>query len=613
VPREGCVGLSAAMIKQEKILEVRDRASIVEVISDYVTLKKAGRNYMGLCPFHAEKTPSFTVSEEKEIFHCFGCGAGGSIFNFLMQYEQLSFPEAVERVAQRYGITVERSARSDGAGAADSREPLYRVNECAATNYHQILFHHPAGRKALEYLKSRGVEVATAKRFLVVYAPANGSGLLNLVRKEKLSTEDALRLGLVGQRDGKGFYEKFCGRLMFPIMNAGGKVIAFGGRVLGQGLPKYLNSSDSPLFNKGSTLYGVYQAKEGIRKADRVIVVEGYLDVIALQQYGVNYPVATLGTALTVNHVRTLARYTKNIIALFDGDEAGWKAAARSFEIFIEAGLLGRAAFLAAGDDPDTFVRSRGREAVEKLIEGAVPLADYYFSWLERRYGHELEGKSRTAAEISRLLVRMQNAFEVDLLVRRAVDRLGIREELLRRPFRVANRNPSSKEPSGGELSTAVRASRGDMAERSLIGLMLRFPSIVNDVVKQDGVRDWIGVKWRGVVDVILAEWHEHGKIDVLRVAQRLDPGAAAEIAALTLEGEQISEAESDKVAHDCLFHLCRKYLRGIERNLRLAIRAAEEQNDEKAKRERILEWQDVVRKERQLELRKFQAKATIR
>jgi DNA primase len=601
------------MIKQEKIVEVRDRASIVEVISDYVTLKKAGRNYMGLCPFHAEKTPSFTVSEEKEIFHCFGCGAGGSVFNFLMQHEQLSFPEAVERVAQRYGITVERSARSGRAGAADSREPLYHVNECAAANYHQILFHHPVGEKAREYLKSRGVEEAQARRFLLGYAPPNGSGLLDLVQKEKLSTENALRLGLVGQRDGQRYYEKFSGRLMFPIINAGGKVIAFGGRVLGQGLPKYLNSSDSPLFNKGSTLYGVYQAKEGIRKADRVIVVEGYLDVIALQQYGVNYPVATLGTALTVSHVRALARYTKNIIALFDGDEAGRKAAARSFEIFIEAGLLGRAAFLPAGDDPDSFVRSRGRDAVEKLIEGAVPLADYYFSYLERRYGNELEGKSRIAGEISRLLLRMQNAFEVDLLVRRAVDRLGIREELLRNPLRVSNPKRSSKGLADGGTPTAVHTSRGDMAERSLIGLMLRFPAIANDVLKQDGVRDWVGVKWRGVVDVILAEWQEHGEIDVLRVAQKVGPAATAEIAALTLEGEQIPEAESDKVAHDCLFHLCRKYLRGVERNLRLAIRAAEEQKDEKAKRERILEWQDIVRKERQLELRKFQAKATIR
>jgi DNA primase len=600
------------MIKQEKIIEIRDRASIVEVVSDYVTLKKAGRNYMGLCPFHTEKTPSFTVSAEKEIFHCFGCGAGGSVFHFLMQYEQLSFPEAVERVAKRYAITVERSDRSGVIAAENTREPLYRVNECAAANYHKILY-HALGRKALDYLKSRGIEEATARRFVLGYAPPNGSGLLNLIQKEKMSLKAALQLGLIGQRDGQRFYEKFFGRLMFPIINAGGKIIGFGGRVLGQGLPKYLNSADSPLFNKGSTLYGVYQAKEGIRKADRVVVVEGYLDVMALHQYGVLDSVATLGTALTVNHVRILARYTKNIIALFDGDEAGRKAAARSFEIFIEAGLWGRAAFLPAGDDPDTFVRSRGRDAVEELIDRAVPLADYYFSWLERRYGKGLEGQSQIVGEISRLLVKMQNAFEIDLLVRRAVDTLGIREELLRRPLRVSDPKASSRAMIGDALSTAVGTSRDDMAERSLISLMLRFPSIANDVLKEEGVRDWLEPKWRGVIDVILAEWQEHGGVDVFRVTQKLAPEETAEITALTLEGERIAEAESDRMAHDCLSHLRRKHLRGVEKHLRLAIRAAEEQNDEKAKRERILEWQDVVRKERQLERQKLQAKTPIR
>ena len=250
------------MIKQEKITEIRDRASIVEVISDYVTLKKAGRNYQGLCPFHGEKTPSFTVSEEKGIFHCFGCQAGGSVFHFLMKYDQLSFPEAVERVAKRYGI---RIALSDGArepGESGERESLYRINERAAANYHQILLSQPAGRKALDYLKSRKVNEEIAQRFMVGYAPQTGSGLLDLLRREKLSVKDAMRLGLIGQQSGQQFHEKFFARLMFPIINAGGKIVGFGGRVLDQGLPKYINSIETPVFRKGSTLYGLYQAKE---------------------------------------------------------------------------------------------------------------------------------------------------------------------------------------------------------------------------------------------------------------------------------------------------------------------------------------------------------------
>lgn len=600
------------MIKQEKIIEIRDRASIVEVISDYVTLKKAGRNYMGLCPFHAEKTPSFTASEEKGIFHCFGCGAGGSVFHFLMQYDHLSFPEAVERVAKRYGIPVEREERSGVPGKAGERESLYYINERVAANYHKILFEHPAGEKALDYLKSRRVDEAVARRFMLGYAPQTGSGLLDFIRKEKLSVKDALRLGLIGQRGAQQFHEKFFARLIFPILNAGGKVVGFGGRVLDQGFPKYLNSSETPLFHKGSTLYGLYHAREGIRRADRVVVVEGYLDAIALFQYGISCAVATLGTALTLDHVRLLSRYTKNIIALFDGDDAGRQAAARSFEIFVEAGLLGRAAFLPKGEDPDTFVHSRGREALEEILERAVPLADYYFSWLEQRYGKSLEGKSQTAGEISRLLAKINNPFEVDLLAQRAVDTLGIREDLLRRRAASSGNKPSAK-VTGAILAEANSQSRDDFAERTLVSLMLRFPSVVHEVDNEGEVRQWVSAKWQEVVDVILAEWQERGKVDVLRVAEKLPSDRASQVTALALEGDRISEAGCEKIAADCLSHLRRKHLKGLERNLRIAIRAAEEQKDEQAKRERILEWQDVVRRERQLERPRLEPKTTIR
>src|SRR5437867_5504063 len=383
------------MISQDKIIEIRDRASIVEVISDYATLKKTGRNHMGLCPFHSEKTPSFTFNEEKGIFHCFGCQTGGSIFQFLMQYDHLTFPEAVERVAKRYGITIGRAERAGAPNEMGERESLYRINERVAAHYQSLLYSYPEGKKALDYLKSRGVDETTGRRFMLGYTPQHGSGLLDSIKNEKITVNDTLRLGLMGQRNPRQFYEKFFARVMFPIVNAGGKVVGFGGRVLDQGLPKYINSSETPLFHKGSTLYGLYQAKDGIRRVDRVVVVEGYLDVMALHQFGLCYAVATLGTALTSDHVRVLGRYTRNIVALFDGDDAGRKAAARSFEIFIETGLLGGAAFLPKGEDPDTYIHGHGPEALEKILEEAIPLADYYFSSLKQRFGMSLEGKSQ--------------------------------------------------------------------------------------------------------------------------------------------------------------------------------------------------------------------------
>ncbi|HJX08942.1 MAG TPA: DNA primase, partial [Candidatus Binatia bacterium] len=495
---------------------------------------------------------------------------------------------------------------------AGERESLYHINERAATNYQRLLLDHSEGKRALDYLKSRGVDLNTARNFMLGYAPQSGSGLPELLRREKLATPDALRLGLIGQRGAGQIYEKFFARLMFPIINPAGKIVGFGGRVLDQGLPKYLNSSETPLFRKGSTLYGLYQAKEGIRKADRVVVVEGYLDAIALYQCGLTYGVATLGTALTVDHVRVLCRYTKNITALFDGDDAGRNAAARSFEIFIEAGLFGQAAFLPNGEDPDTFIRSRGKAALEAILEQATPLADYYFSRLEQRYGKTLDGKSQTAGEISRVLAKVNNPFEVDLLVRRAVDALGVREELLRRPAAARGGNPAARN-SAAAVPPKAADGRDDFTERSLIGLMLRYSSVVKEVAEQRETREWMGPKWRAVVDLILAEWHKEGIVDIFRIAQNSPPEAASELAALGLEWEALSEAEAGRMAADCLSHLRRKYLRELERDLRIAIRAAEEQKDEKAKRERMLEWQDVVRKERQLERRKLESKTNIR
>jgi len=600
------------MISQDKIAEIRRRASIVEVISDHVTLKKAGRNHLGLCPFHAEKTPSFTVSEEKGIYHCFGCQSGGSVFHFLMNYDHLSFPEAVERVAKRYGIAVEYQGGGRNAQDSGEREKLYRVNERAALHYQKILFDHAEGRRALQYLKARGVDEATARKFMLGYAPQTGSHLFKLFSQENVSTGDAYRLGLIGQRGPQKFYEKFFARVIFPIVSPAGKVIAFGGRVLDNALPKYLNSSETPLFHKGSTLYGLYQAKEGIRQADRVVVVEGYLDVIALSQHDVPYAVATLGTALSADHVRVLSRYTKNIIALFDGDDAGRKAAARSFEIFLETGLLGRAAFLPKGEDPDSFVRSQGKAALEAVLEQAVPLADYYFSWLELRYGKTLEGKSQIASEVSRILAKVTNVFEVDLLARRAGDILGIREEVLRRP-KVTPPARWAPVRVQSALPGAPEQGREEVAERALVSLMLRLPAALEGVARKPEVRQWFGPKWGRVVDDIVAQWQQQQSIDVAALLESLPAELASDMAALSLERESLSDAECARMVDDCMSHMRRRHVKGLERDLRIAIRAAEEQNDEKAKRERMLEWQDLVRKERQLERRRLEPKLPVR
>jgi DNA primase len=587
------------MITEEKISEIRDRASIVEVISDHLTLKKAGRNHLGLCPFHSEKTPSFTVNEEKGIFHCFGCHVGGNVFHFLMQHEHLTFPEAVEQVGKRYGIAVERLERPGIKGSIEEREPLFRLNERAAAYFHEALFGRPEGKKTLDYLKNRGVEERMARRFLLGYASPVGPGLAGFLKREGFSLKDAVRLGLISDRGSERYGDKFLDRLIFPIVNPAGKIVGFGGRVLGDGLPKYLNSSETPLFRKGSNLYGLFQAKEAVREKDRVVVVEGYLDVIALSQFGVSYAVATLGTALTPDQVRILGRYTRNIIALFDGDEAGRKAAARSFEIFIEAGLLGRAAFLPKDEDPDTFVRAKGKEALERIIEEAVPAADYYFSWLEGQFGKSLEGKSQIAKEISRILSKVRNPFEADLLARRAADSLGIREDLLRLVARPSRAGGQAVNPSP---QPKQKEARDDLTERSLVSLMLRFPAVIEQVEREKELDGLLSPWWKEIVQAILAQWSNQKAVDVAGLAEQLAPEAASQVTVAWLEGETLAEDECEKMMTDCLSHLKRRYLRQQERELRQAIRLAEEKKDEKVKKERMLEWQEVVRRERQLE-----------
>lgn len=586
------------MISEQKIAEIRDRASIAEVVGEHLTLKKSGRNYVGLCPFHAEKTPSFTVNEEKGIFHCFGCGAGGDVFHFLMRLEQLSFPEAVERLGSRYGIEVKRDERAH-TRQAEGREACLRVNQRAAAYFHHALFSSADGKRALEYLRRRGVDEKTARAFYLGYAPEGGQGLMRFLQREGIAPSEAVQAGVLLERGGGFYADRFSGRLIFPILDASGRIIAFGGRVLGEGLPKYLNSPETPVFRKSASLYGLYQAREAMRAADRAIVVEGYLDVLALAQFGVRAVVATLGTALTPQHVRLLGRYTRNIVALFDGDEAGRQAAARSFEVFAEGGVWGKAAFLPRDTDPDTFVRAQGREAVESIVERAVPLADYFFDHLLERHGRALEGKSQIAREVARVLGKIQNPFDRDLLIARAADQLGVREELLRaatEPRRAAG----ARVPSGAPASARPAS---DLAEKQLLQAIIAAPGLLGQIEPSEA-EELLAPPWRALFGEAMRQWQAERRVDSGRLAGSLPPAQAAEFAALALAAEGLGGDAARKAFDDCLGHLRRRRLRELARQLRQEIRAAEESRDEGTKKERMLAWQDLARKKSQIERR---------
>ena len=589
------------MISDQTTQEVRARASIVEVVSDYVTLKKAGQNYSGLCPFHSEKTPSFTVNEEKSVFYCFGCREGGDVFKFVMLYDGLTFPESVERLAERYGIPIEQSAPGGGR-----RGDLFRLNEQAAEWYHGLLLDHSQGTRARHYLRKRGVDESLWPRFNLGFAP-RGDGLASHLRRRGVAPAGAAAAGLLAERQPGQFRDRFFDRVIFPITEPGGKIVGFGGRVIGDGAPKYLNSPETPLFHKSAQVYGLKQARDGIRAQDRVLVVEGYLDVLALAQHGVPHAVATLGTALTVDHLRLLARYTRNVTALFDGDAAGRAAAARSVEVFQQAGLWGRAAFLPQGEDPDTFVRTHGKDALESVLEHAVPIVDFYLDWLRERHGTGLEGKSRSAAEVSKILGKVVNPNDRDLLARRAADLRGVREESLRRHAGgpADNARAAGNDRGGAGRPKPRAADRwtlgDDRAEASLVALMLRFPAAVT-ALRREPVERLVSGKWSEVIQRMFANAGADGGVDVGVLTGGLPPALASEVTGLVLRGQEFAESERERMTRDCLLFLKRRYLNRLDQELCRAIRVAEETRDDAVKKERMRQWQEVMQKKLRLE-----------
>ena len=363
----------AGNIPQQFIDDLLTRIDVVDVINQRVPLKKAGTEYKACCPFHDEKTPSFTVSQSKQFYHCFGCGAHGSAIRFLMEYDRLSFPDAIEELAASIGLEV---PREDGFTPRDNRKPVYEILEQAARFYAQQLRHHPKANRAIEYLKNRGLSGEIAKTFHLGFAPPGWDNLLKKFGNDEQSLGLLRKAGLISEPEGKR-YDRFRDRIMFPIHDSRGRVVGFGGRVLDDGSPKYLNSPETPVFHKGSELYGLWEAKHANKSLPRVLVVEGYMDVIALAQYDIRNAVATLGTAATDQHLEKLFRTAPEVVFCFDGDRAGrdaaWKALNTALPI-LRDGRQARFLLLPEGEDPDTYVRRIGKDEFMNQVAKSEPL-----------------------------------------------------------------------------------------------------------------------------------------------------------------------------------------------------------------------------------------------
>ncbi|QEY14186.1 DNA primase [Cellvibrio sp. KY-YJ-3] len=427
----------AGLIPQSFIDDMLDRLDIVDVVDSRVKLRKTGKNYSACCPFHDEKTPSFTVSPEKQFYYCFGCGASGNALGFVMDYERLSFPEAVESLARLTGLEVPREVQTEAqAKREQEKRSIYTLLEKADEFYQQQLRHHPSKVQAVKYLKNRGLDGKTAKAYGVGFAPPGWDNLLKALGQNDEDKHLLIEGGmLIHQEQEKKLYDRFRHRIMFPIRDTRGRVIGFGGRVLGDDKPKYLNSPETPVFHKGQELYGLYEARLAYRELPRLLVVEGYMDVVSLAQFGIGYGVATLGTACGPDHLDRAFKYTNEVVFCFDGDKAGRSAAHRALEASIDTMIDGRTVkflFLPEGEDPDTLVRQIGPEKFERMIELAVPFEDYLFDAVAEGINiRTMEGRATFSKRAAPLLDRLPKGVFRELMFESLATRTGLNRNIL--------------------------------------------------------------------------------------------------------------------------------------------------------------------------------------
>lgn len=473
----------AGRIPQNFIDDLISRLDIVDVVSTRIRLKKAGKNYSACCPFHNEKTPSFTVSPDKQFYYCFGCGATGSAVKFVMEFDGLEFPDAVEKLSGDLNIEVPREGNSQ-----QDKEPQYRelhaLTQKAANFFEHQLRTSKDKNKAIEYLKDRGLSGKAAKFFSIGYAPPGWDNLQNALAPSKKNTDSQndiehhkiikqlISCGMTIEKEDGRTYDRFRDRVMFPIRNVKGQVIAFGGRVLGDEKPKYLNSPETPIFHKGQELYGLYEARKIRQKLTRMIIVEGYMDVVALAEYGIHYAVATLGTATSEHHIRRLFKVVPEIIFCFDGDKAGRTAAQRAMETVLPAlkdGLQARFLFLPDGEDPDTIVRKEGKEAFEKRLDNSKHLPEFVFENIKEQVDFDtLDGKARFGQLAAPLISRLPTGMLKELMQQQLAQETGIKQEILAKLLPTEETEQQSAPPHSPSQSDEYQYTHNNIEENDL-------------------------------------------------------------------------------------------------------------------------------------------------
>ena len=557
--------------------EVLEKVNILDIVSQYVKLRRTGRNFVGLCPFHKEKTPSFTVNTEKQIYYCFGCHEGGNAVNFLAKYERTTFSEALETLAHQLGI--------EAAGRLSAkRTPVIDALSRLADYYHESL---KRSGPAMKYLSDRQIGAAAIDEFRLGYSEGRSYGK-DLAKHLGIPMDLLLSTGVVKMRDGGEVYDIFRGRVIAPICDMRGKVVGFGGRAIAKdALPKYINSPESPVFTKRSVLYGVDKAKREIVEKDEAIVVEGYFDLISLHAAGIKNAVATLGTSVTEEQISRLRNYTENITLMLDGDEAGVKSALRLITLFAEMGINGTMAVLPEGHDPDSFVRQHGTYGFLQAMGEKRQLLDYFFDLHVKKGGMEtLEGRMAFIRSVIPYIQGMRDAVAKRLYVQRLAGLTGVEE------YRFWD----SVKDGRRETSAADGKETGSVIEEKVVGIVMNRPGLLR-LLKGKGVETSIGDRDLGEA---LSSWlkyeEEHPNPDISLFMSVLErPELRQKAAAAALGGTDYDEHEAEKVVSDYLRHREQKRIRGQAREITEKLSEAEKRGDEAALRELLERKKSVL------------------
>ncbi len=584
---------------------IAEKVSILDLVSPHVELKKAGKYYKGLCPFHPDKNPSFIVNPDRNTFHCFGCGEGGDIYSFFMKFHNLTFPQALEELARRAGIQLREQHRRKDPEKEEAYKRGLALNESVCRFYHRTLLETPEAGGARDYLEKRGIGAETIRTFSLGYATSGWDRLLRSVQKKQGAMEMASSLGLlIPRKEGNGSYDRFRNRIMFPIFNTMGQVLAFGGRSLGEQEPKYMNSPESFLYHKGSVLYGLHRAQKAIRERDAVIVVEGYFDLLTLHQNGIQNAVAVLGTALTTGQIDILKRHTQNLVLVFDGDLAGKKASFRNLADLLERDIPARVVYLPEDEDPDSFLNKRGKEALERLLEGAPSLLELFLQEKTKDIGKgdPVEKKVTALRQVLPIIRRIPDRLAQGLRIKSLAEEIGIPELSLLEELSNLNEPARRAGDRVAQETTPQEGGKWPAEEKLICQILIQFPSLLPRFTEA-GVLGSFKSASLGETIRVLAELYKDG--DTLNLSEVLpeepsDPRLFRLLTRLSCR-EEFTEEQAVTALDDSVRRLKKRALKERMDGLNKRIQEADQSQQRDLKTQLSLEMQRLLKEKKAL------------